>query len=118
MKSILSSCASFKIEISNFKWGVLLLLASVCPAPAANFTINMILSGGKPSFSPSNQTVNVGDTVAWVNQTFLGHDTVSGIYPTPSGVWNSDNVFPSLVQHNDAFSFTFNVPAGSYPYFC
>ncbi len=91
-----------------------LILIVVCSgiaasAHAANFTVNM--SGYQ--FVPKDLTVNVGDTVTWVNRDSTGHDTVSGVNLVPSGVWRS-----GLFGRNGSYSFTFNVAAGTYPYYC
>src|SRR5687768_7197072 len=79
------------------------------PAHAANFTVNM----ANFQFAPKNLTVDVGDTVTWVNQDSVFHDTVSGVNRVPNGVWRS-----SLFGNGGSFSFTFNVAPGTYPYYC
>src|SRR5436309_1235153 len=71
---------------------LLLILVALPSARAATFTVNML--SGPNRFSPALLTVNVGDTVTWVNQSFIGHDTVSGTNGVASGVWNSDDIFP------------------------
>ncbi|MEO6184314.1 MAG: Ig-like domain-containing protein, partial [Verrucomicrobiota bacterium] len=76
---------------------------------AATFTVNM--SGFQ--FVPKDLTVNVGDTVTWVNRDGSAHDAVSGVNLVPSGVWRSP-----LFGRNGSYSFTFNVPVGTYPYYC
>src|SRR5688572_17985578 len=69
-------------------------------ANAANFTVNM--TGFQ--FSPKDLTVNVGDTVTWVNQDATLHDTTSGVNGVQSGVWKSP-----FFGSGGSFSFTFNV---------
>jgi plastocyanin len=78
-------------------------------ADAANTNVN--LSGFQ--FVPRDVTVNVGDTVTWVNQDFTFHTTTSGTNRVPSGLW--DQALPS---RGDSFSFTFNVAPGYYGYYC
>jgi plastocyanin len=86
------------------------LLISSCAAPAATFIVNM--SGVQ--FVPGNLTIDVGDTVVWVNQDFVLHDTVSGVSRVPSGIWQGP-----LLQNGGSFSFTFDsVAPGTYPYYC
>jgi plastocyanin len=87
-----------------------LLVLQAVAAPGATFTVNMV-SGNR--FSPPNLTINVGDTVKWVNTDFVAHDTVSGTNGVPAGVWKS-----ALLARGSSFSFTFNVPTGYYGYYC
>jgi len=64
-------------------------------------------------WSPADITINVGDTVHWMNVDTVAH-TVTGGSPAngPSGVFDS-----SLLMADAAFAFTFD-EAGSYDYFC
>lgn len=57
-------------------------------------------------FSPNSVTINVGDTVTWV-QRGSNHDTVSN-----NGLWSS-----GILGSGQSFSHTFNA-AGSFGYFC
>jgi len=64
-------------------------------------------------FSPSEVTVNVGDTVTWSNDDSAAHTVTSG---TPSG--GPDGTFDSsLFMASTTFSYTFD-NAGEYNYFC
>jgi len=64
-------------------------------------------------WSPADITINVGDTVHWMNVDTAAH-TVTGGSPAdgPSGVFDS-----SLVMADAVYAFTFD-DAGSYDYFC
>ncbi len=64
-------------------------------------------------FLPYEVSINVGDTVTWVNDDTAAH-TATGGNPVdgPSGVFDS-----SLVIAGTSFSFTFE-EAGTYEYFC
>jgi len=64
-------------------------------------------------WSPADITINVGDTVHWMNVDTVAH-TVTGGSPAngPSGVFDS-----SLLMADAAFAFTFD-ETGSYDYFC
>ena len=64
-------------------------------------------------FSPTDISINVGDTVHWMNVDTAAH-TVTGGSPAdgPSGVFDS-----SLVMADAVYAFTFD-EAGSYDYFC
>ena len=64
-------------------------------------------------YLPADITINVGDTVEWINVDTAAH-TVTGGSPAdgPSGVFDS-----SLVMAGASYAFTFE-EAGSYDYFC
>ena len=64
-------------------------------------------------FTPADISINVGDTVHWMNIDTVAH-TVTGGSPAngPSGVFDS-----SLLMADTAFAFIFD-EAGSYDYFC
>jgi len=88
------------------------LLALGASLRAANVPVAM----SNFAFTPTNASVNVGDTVTWtVQQGF--HDTVSGANGVPSGLWNSSTQFGRLMSSGESFSLTFNAP-GNFPYFC
>ncbi|MCH8832738.1 MAG: PEFG-CTERM sorting domain-containing protein [Thaumarchaeota archaeon] len=64
-------------------------------------------------FLPYEVSINVGDTVTWVNDDTAAHTATGGSASDgPSGVFDS-----SLVLAGSSFSFTFN-EAGTYEYFC
>lgn len=73
------------------------------------------VSMGNFFFSPSDITINAGDTVRWTNPTGTLHTTTSGpgcTHNTTGVVWDS-----GTLSRGDTFSFTFDQP-GTYPYFC
>jgi plastocyanin len=82
------------------------LLGSVCASKAATVTVSM----SNFSFSPASKTVDVGDTVKWVNSTGTGHTATSR--PGDPAQFDSGTLF-----QGQSFSFTFT-KAGSYPYIC
>lgn len=59
------------------------------------------------AFSPSDLTINVGDTVTWTNNDGAFHTTASD-----TGVWSSGDLLMG-----QTFSFTF-MSAGQFPYHC
>ena len=93
------------------------LLSLVCGALAHGATTFTVLVGpsGTFTFSPSTQTIQVGDTILWQAST-AGHTTTSGSCSgatcTEDGLWDS-----STLSKNQTFSHTF-LTAGSFPYFC
>lgn len=94
-------------------WKRLQLLATTTPllvwgslaAQAATNTVTI----QNFSFSPSNFTNNVGDTVTWVQKDTVRHTTTDD--PTPP-LWDS-----GLLSQGQGFSFTFTTP-GNYTYHC
>ncbi len=84
----------------------LALLAAACLA-GRGATTNLVRMGNY-FFTPTNLTINAGDTVTWSN-TVLNppHDTTG-----PTNLWAS-----SQFASPNKFSFTFT-NAGSYPYVC
>jgi len=81
---------------------------SLAGVRAATITVNMT----NTTFSPSAVTINVGDTVTWVNKDFTQHTSTSGSTCSPNGFWGS-----TTIGFSGTFSHTFNA-AGSFPYFC
>lgn len=83
----------------------------------------LIVAGGRQSFAqagvtvdiaiesfdfmPDNQTIEIGTTVRWTNNDFVGHTATS-----------DDGVFASpLLNNGEQFSYTFNA-TGVFPYHC
>ena len=64
------------------------------------------------NFTHQDLTLQVGDTVVWIQQDQTIHTTRSGLPTAPDGVWNSD-----FLSNGQTFSFTFT-EAGTFPYFC
>jgi len=86
------------------------IAAVALPAGAATYTVTVAPSGSF-TFSPSSQTINVGDTVQWVWG--LGvHSSTSGALCIADGKWDS-----TLISNPQTFSVTFT-QAGTYPYYC
>ena len=63
-------------------------------------------------FEPADITINVGDTIVWVNEGNVIHTATSGTDCTYDGTWNSGNV-----SSGESFSHVFT-EAGNNPYFC
>ena len=120
---ILSSTDTMKIQNKTILLAVLSVgvLSTIAPSAfAAEVTVENALGASVPGceetnecFLPYEVSINVGDTVTWVNDDTAAH-TATGGTPVdgPSGVFDS-----SLVMAGSSFSFTFN-EAGTYEYFC
>ncbi len=85
---------------------VLVTVVSTATAQAADTTVDMLSSN---EFSPENVTVQVGDTVTWVNRDVAVHDAAA-LDPTVS--WQTGYVDP-----NEQAAQTF-AKAGTFPYEC
>ncbi len=60
------------------------------------------------SFQPAEVSINLGETVTWINEDSIAHDIAS----------DDGQTFESpVLNEGDSYSFTFEVP-GSYPYHC
>jgi plastocyanin len=99
-------------------WSLFLLtiFGSFAGSQAATTNVVKIIElGTKFLFSPTNITINTGDTIKWTNSVSIRtHDSTHN--PTTGPVlWQSP--FLSTTPPTNTFTFTFN-NAGSYPYFC
>lgn len=93
------------------------LAMMVSPAFAKDFTVKQVSdpAGDKPYyFSPSNLTIQPGDTVTFVNVQDDMHDVM--FVEVPKGV---DEIImsPMSEKEGDKFSYTFTVP-GTYKFHC
>lgn len=96
-----------------------LTLASA-PASATNYEIKMGTDAGL-KFDPDTVTVKPGDTVTWVNNKNAPHNVV--FEPTSP----ADKALADAISHakltfspgeNYSTTFTDDMPAGTYTYFC
>lgn len=78
------------------------LAVAAAEASAANVTISNF------QFNPNTLTVNIGDSVTWVNQDTTTHTTTS---TAPSGLWNA------TLAPGASFTQSFK-KEGAYTYYC
>jgi len=98
-----------KIKIYNLLLAATILFASVYQANATTVTVNVLGS----SFSPTDFTINNGDTVMWLwNNNAGNHTTTSTIIPSGANPWDE------LINHNATMFMYVPVVAGSYDYEC
>ncbi len=120
---ILSSTDAMKIQNKAILLAVLTVgvLSTIAPSAfAAEVIVENAPGASVPGceetnecFLPYEVSINVGDTVTWVNDDTAAHTATGGSASDgPSGVFDS-----SLVLAGSSFSFTFN-EAGTYEYFC
>ncbi len=97
------------------------LLASVLAAPAADYTVQMVVDTTYFTFyfNPASQTIAPGDSVTWVNNSSTIHTSTSGdgSTGTPDGLWDSGGVGVSSSYTLDGTATTTLGP-GTYPYYC
>lgn len=106
---------------------VLLVVGSVvlfsAPASATNFDVKMGSDSGLLVFEPANVSVKPGDTVTWVNNKMAPHNVIFDEATIPGG----DKAVAAKLSNNqltfspgESFSTTFSddLPAGTYTYFC
>ncbi|MCV0399781.1 MAG: hypothetical protein K5785_07295 [Nitrosarchaeum sp.] len=63
-------------------------------------------------YIPSTITVVKGEAVVWVNEDVAFHSVTSGLYDSPTGLFDSGHMDPY-----QSFSFTFD-ESGNYDYYC
>jgi uncharacterized protein (TIGR03118 family) len=98
-----------KKKVPFFFWVLsCLVLASALVSRAATVTIDI----SNFAFAPASKTIQVGDTVTWMNADLSAHTTTSGAPGVPDGQWDS-----GFLQQDQSFSHTFNT-AGAFPYYC
>lgn len=97
-----------KVSSKRFLFLAFLFVLGLASSRAATFMIN--IQGF--AFAPSSQTIQVGDTVMWMNADSIAHTSTSGQPGAPDGLWNS-----GFLNSGASFSHTFDA-AGTFPYFC
>jgi uncharacterized protein (TIGR03118 family) len=97
-----------KLVLFFLKASICLFIVSMAASRAA--TVNVTIGGF--AFTPQNVTIQVGDTVTWVNTDGTFHTTTSGQPGVPDGQWNS-----GTLSQSQTFSHTFST-AGTFPFFC
>jgi plastocyanin len=88
------------------------------PQPNQN-TVSITMSSSRPGCNSSNScyvpaiiTINMGESIVWVNDDSAFHTVTSGYYDTPDGVFDSGQLDPA-----QKFSHTFEEKGESH-YYC
>jgi plastocyanin len=123
---------------SNALWVLVIastaLLTAIGSASAEKYIVEIPPRAADPSFdpqfarpddfySPPNLTVNVNDTVTWINNDSEKHTVTSGLSSGRTGfvrgdLGTPDGIFDSgLFESKQEWSYTFTFP-GTFPYFC
>lgn len=96
-------------SLMTFLTPAVLLIFALLPAQAATYYVEV----DRATFFPATQTINVGDTVIWVNHDFNG-DSHTSTSTLPTG--DIDSWSGYMIDVDDEFPHTFNNP-GTFTYF-
>jgi plastocyanin len=100
--------------------GAMTLVAA--PASATHYEVKMGNDAGLLVFEPSTVTVQPGDTVTWVNNKMAPHNVIFDEAASPGDKALADSLSHSQLTfapgENYATTFTSDMPAGTYTYFC
>lgn len=108
-------CVTLALVVATF-------VVSAEPAFAADYEVKMGSDSGLLVFQPATLTVKAGDTVTWVNNKMAPHNVIFDDKTSPV-----DKSVTTKISHNkltfapgDNYSTTFtaDLPAGTYTYFC
>jgi plastocyanin len=98
-------------------------VVSTAPALAADYEVKMGSDSGLLVFEPAKLTVKPGDTVTWVNNKMAPHNVIFDENQIPSG----GKELADKISHDQltfapgesySTTFTADMPAGDYGYFC
>lgn len=101
---------------------VVTFVTAAAPASAANYEVKMGSDSGLLMFEPANLTVKAGDTVTWVNNKMAPHNVIFDENQSPG-----DKSLATKISHDQltfapgesySTTFTADMPAGDYTYFC
>ncbi|MBE7381525.1 MAG: plastocyanin [Leptolyngbya sp. SIO1E4] len=98
------------------------LLSAPAPAMATDYQVKMGSDAGLLVFEPANLTVKAGDTVTWVNNKMAPHNVIfdANIIPGGKGAAEalSHNQLTFAPGESYSTTFTSDMPAGEYKYYC
>jgi len=95
-----------------FKLAFIVCSAAALSLPGARGeTFQVQVAAGGLKFTPSNITINKGDTIQWV-WVGSGHSSTSGTPGHPDGMWDS-----GILNSGATFSHIFTA-AGTFAYYC
>lgn len=98
-----------------------LTLASA-PASATDYEVKMGNDAGLLVFEPSTITVKPGDTVTWVNNKMAPHNVIFDEAGSPGDKELTDSISHTQLTfspgENYSTTFTSDMPAGTYTYYC
>lgn len=123
MKSVADIARKLSVAFLSVLLVVSSLVLMAAPASATDYEVKMGSDSGLLVFEPANLTVKPGDTVTWVNNKMAPHNVIFD----GAGVPGKDKELADKISHSDltfapgesyATTFTDDMPAGTYTYFC
>ena len=123
MKQIASSMRRFGLACLALMVVLTTFAVAASPAMATDYEVKMGSDSGLLVFEPAKLTVKPGDTVTWVNNKMAPHNVIFDGNNVPGG----DKDLADKISHsqltfapgeNYATTFTADMPAGDYGYFC
>ncbi|MEO1094221.1 MAG: plastocyanin [Cyanobacteria bacterium J06638_28] len=95
---------------------------TAAPAMATSYEVKMGSDSGLLVFEPAKLTVKSGDTVTWVNNKMAPHNVVFDANQMPGDKALADKLSHTQLTfapgENYSTTFTADLPAGDYTYFC
>lgn len=95
---------------------------TAAPALATSYEVKMGSDSGLLVFEPAKLSVKAGDTVTWVNNKMAPHNVVFDANQIPGDKALADKISHSQLTfapgENYSTTFTADMPAGDYTYFC
>jgi len=110
------ACLALMVVVTTFA-------VSASPALATDYEVKMGSDSGLLIFEPAKLTVQPGDTVTWVNNKMAPHNVIFDANQVPTG----DKSLADKISHsqltfapgeNYSTTFTADMPAGDYGYYC
>lgn len=115
IRSLGVACLALALVVST-------VVLAADPAMATDYEVKMGSDSGLLVFEPANLTVKAGDTVTWSNNKMAPHNVIFDANNMPG-----DKALADKISHDQltfapgesyATTFTADMPAGEYTYFC
>ena len=123
MKQIARALRRFTIACLAFAMVIGTVALAASPAMAADYEVKMGGDSGLLVFEPAELAIKAGDTVTWINNKMAPHNVIFDDATIPGG----DKALATKLSHDQltfspgesyATTFTADMPAGEYTYFC
>ena len=122
MKQIVRAVRSLGVVCVTLALVVTAFAMTSAPALAADYKVQMGSDAGLLVFAPANLTVQPGDTVTWVNNKMAPHNVIFDANGIPGDKSLADKISHTQLTfgpgENYSTTFTADMPAGEYKYFC
>ena len=122
MQRIANAVRKLGVACAALALVVVTMVAVAAPASATNYEVKMGSDSGLLMFEPANLTVKAGDTVTWVNNKMAPHNVIFDDGQIPGDKGLADKISHSQLTfapgESYATTFTADMPAGDYGYYC